>query len=155
MTFTQSKMAASLLLQLHPASRNILDQIALNFFHTGHLEVEGTCHIWQGRFKKKSKKKTSRYPIHTFRYLITENGVTRRKRADHYVQHVVWFLRHGTVPVKDALEVSHLCHDSRCLNVAHLTLEPGDINKERYRKCVKDGQRLCQGHPGFLDCIFN
>ena len=149
-------MAASLQ-QIHPASKNILKQNVDNFWMTGHLEAEGNCHIWQGTYSKTTKKRTSRYPKHTFRYLIVdENGEPSRKRADHYVHHVVWFLEHGTIPIKDSMEISHLCHDSRCLNVTHLHREPHQVNKERYRKCVKNNQQLCQGHgPEYPDSIFD
>ena len=36
------------------------------------------------------------------------------------------------------MHVSHLCHNKKCLNLAHLTLEPGKVNNLR-RACVLGG----------------
>jgi hypothetical protein len=49
-------------------------------------------------------------------------------------------------------EISHLCHNSLCVNPAHLCLEPHHVNQHR-STCV--GRGHCYSHPGFPDCLLH
>ena len=49
------------------------------------------------------------------------------------------------------MEVSHLCHEPRCIRRDHLVFEPKDVNRERDH-CKN--QNLCT-HNHFPFCIFH
>ena len=49
-------------------------------------------------------------------------------------------------------EVSHLCHNTLCVNADHLSFEPSKINSER-KICVNS--RICKHHEGFSDCLLH
>ena len=49
-------------------------------------------------------------------------------------------------------EISHLCHNSRCIRPDHLSIEPHHINMERLR-CTHTLPRHCLHHGVYPDCI--
>lgn len=61
----------------------------------------------------------------------------------------------SSIPTEDEdgnkLEISHLCHNSLCLNISHLVLEPHSINMERFHCKV---QHLCSGSHN-PPCLLN
>ena len=50
-------------------------------------------------------------------------------------------------------EISHLCHNSRCIRPDHLNMEPHAINMERLR-CTHSLPKKCLGHGIYPDCQF-
>ena len=44
----------------------------------------------------------------------------------------------------EGFDVSHLCHNTKCVNIGHLSLEPHGFNNARMT-CVSTGK--CLGHP--------
>lgn len=46
-------------------------------------------------------------------------------------------------------DVSHLCHEPRCCNFQHLSLEPHSVNTQR-SQCKQEGH--CFGHRQFKSC---
>ena len=97
------------------------------------------CLIWQGCCKKSGP---TPYGMVKAKF---PDGIWRALHA-----HKLMFLIHKQiVSVDEGLEVSHLCHQPKCLNIEHLSLEPHDINNER-QMCVNRGK--CVGHMGFNDC---
>ena len=72
------------------------------------------------------------------------------KKKLHTTAHRVAFMLNQKIfeiPKKDSdgniLHVSHLCHNTTCVNAEHLSLEPQQLNQER-KMCVKSG--CCLGH---------
>ena len=50
----------------------------------------------------------------------------------------------------EIIEVSHICHNSLCVNIAHLSLETHQTNISR-RACVADG--ICRSHGDAPACL--
>lgn len=50
------------------------------------------------------------------------------------------------------MDVSHLCHNSLCINAAHLSYEPHPVNMLR-RSCVNVGN--CHGHGNYPPCMLH
>ena len=67
-----------------------------------------------------------------------------------YVHRVAYKLHHKTFELEKSLEVSHLCHNHRCINPSHLVLELHEINSSRLSCKVQ--QKCTHGHTPF--CIF-
>jgi len=53
-------------------------------------------------------------------------------------------------PLPPSQEISHLCHNTHCLNTEHLNMESRRINSIR-KNCKRHG--VCSGHTGHPDCI--
>lgn len=54
------------------------------------------------------------------------------------------------VPLPQSQEISHLCHNAKCLNTDHLNMETRNINSIR-KNCKRHG--FCCGHVGHPHCI--
>ena len=66
------------------------------------------------------------------------------------VVHRVSFMMHNNTPHLDKHgDVSHLCHNSLCINPKHLSLEPHHINNNR-QFCKMKGH--CLGHHSYPLC---
>lgn len=53
-------------------------------------------------------------------------------------------------PFKGPWDVSHLCHNSLCVNIDHLSYEPHIVNMQR-NICKRE--KHCCGHPEFSECV--
>ena len=84
------------------------------------------CLLWNG-------DKASRYGRKRF-------GFPGRARKASYVHRIAYQLSRCVVELPTHLEVSHLCHQKRCIFPPHLTLEERRVNQDR-RKCMR--QNLC------------
>jgi hypothetical protein len=51
------------------------------------------------------------------------------ERKEYYIHHLV--LRGKGAAIDAALQVSHLCHNKRCINPDHIIAEPGEYNRMR------------------------
>jgi len=47
--------------------------------------------------------------------------------------------------------VSHVCHQSKCCDINHLSLEPCSTNMQR-KTCKTE--KCCLGHTEFKDCLY-
>ena len=106
------------------------------------LGPNGVCMLWQGCLKKCG---TSKYGV--FKSQIPPE--TKSKQL--YVHRLAYVLGHG-LSMSDIdqknMHVSHLCHNSACMNPAHLSYEPDYVNIYR-RTCVSLG--VCRGHGDLYD----
>ena len=59
-----------------------------------------------------------------------------------YVHRLAYMIEHQSAYLP-AVDVSHLCHNTSCINVTHLVLEPHGFNNSR-QTCVSKGE--CVGH---------
>ena len=88
---------------------------------------------------------------------LTEYGVICVKLGDQwktvYVHRLAYIL-HNNLRFSDIstdCHVSHLCHNSLCVNAVHLSAEPPDINNNR-QHCLHRG--ICTGHrEDYPDCL--
>ena len=65
---------------------------------------------------------------------------------------LAYFISTKTCDIPKGLNVSHLCHNSLCINTLHLSLEPVAINRMR-QTCLGTIPRHCTGHLVYPDCI--
>ena len=93
------------------------------------------CSVWQGSVS------SAGYP--QMRILI---GGSRRLVLVH---RLYFSLCTSTVLHDDLNDVSHLCHNTRCVNIAHLSNEDKSTNLCR-RMCLSNG--VCHHHHPFPDC---
>ena len=96
-----------------------------------------SCHIWYGSTNLDG-------------YAIIK-VMFRGKRQTFTVHRLQYFLANNCAFSDHSYHVSHLCHKKLCINIEHLSLEPGHINVER-NTCKN--LRACKGHDGFKNCIF-
>ena len=73
------------------------------------------------------------------------------------VHRVVVMCHQSKTEFSDGLQVSHMCHNRRCVNINHLSLEPDFVNAGRNR-CRTAGT-CCGAHnsggTAFANCIFS
>jgi hypothetical protein len=108
------------------------------------------CILWNTSGKSKYGKMSVLWPVAT-------------KSNTEYVHRVAYILDHVVeypgfkLPSDDDNEVSHLCHNSLCINTEHLSFEHRLINNDRKRQCV--AKHVCiKAHKrcgiSYKDCIF-
>ena len=114
-----------------------------------HLEEGGNgCLIWQGA-QKKSKGRTG--PA----YGVMNVKLPGANKRCHVTVHRLAYLvanqqGHREILGVTEFEISHICHNSLCVNPEHLSREPHACNNSRLR-CKHFGQ--CHGHGKYADCI--
>lgn len=102
------------------------------------MGLNGECLIWQGACTPNGK----------YGVLNCKLPDARGWRQMH-VHRLAYMMQHGILQFPNA-DVSHLCHNTKCVNVNHLVLEPHGFNNSR-QTCVSCGH--CLGHPAPLpDC---
>ena len=101
-------------------------------------EEEGGCLVWQGSRRGGSKRQriVGGCPYGQMRVSWGEGS------ALVYVHQLAYAVHVGFVP-GPPLQVSHLCHNCLCVNVAHLVAEEGSYNRGRM-VCREAG--YCIGH---------
>jgi hypothetical protein len=123
------------LFQLHLTAKDII-KYKLNLKRHTLINIPyPSCHMWKGR-------------IHTNGYGTLR--VTIRGSRYRVTAHRLMYYLFNCSPLDPDMHVSHLCHHKLCINLSHLSLEPGRINNKR-RKCVT--KHICQGHAGYARCI--
>lgn len=65
------------------------------------------------------------------------------------VHQLVFLMYSGIIPPSH--QVSHICHNKKCVELAHLSAEPPAVNCQR-NTCLREQQ--CFGHSGWPDCLF-
>jgi len=105
--------------------------------------ADGNCSVWRGGV-------TSKEPHYG---VINLKMSCCRRRKTWRVHRLVYFLEHSLDELKesnfDSNDVSHICHNSLCVDITHLTLESRGQNCNR-RACKNDGE--CNEHEG-PNCI--
>lgn len=99
-------------------------------------ELNG-CHIWYGATDSDG-------------YAVIR-PTFRLKRQIFTVHRLIYYLENDCHFYNRSYHVSHLCHNKKCINIQHLSLEPGEINVRR-NSCRQS--KTCCGHDGFKNCIF-
>lgn len=93
---------------------------------------------------------------------MTKNGVDygykyvklpyKQLKSRQYTHRLAYMLKYRNYDLPRHFDVSHLCHNSLCINKDHLTLEPHNINNNRIH-CANENQ--CFGHQPYKDCLLN
>lgn len=125
------------IIRFYDEIRNILgNQQNLDFIQNRH-----GCVKWSGPYMVKNGVK------YGYKYIKLPH---QQRKSRQYVHRLAYMLKIGRYQLPRAHDVSHLCHNSLCVNSAHLVLEPHDINNTRIH-CVKTGE--CHGHQQYKDCL--
>jgi hypothetical protein len=110
---------------IDPAS---LDQNKTMTHISDNCERNGNCLIWI------KCTNSSGYPQMKIKFLDGSRKLTLVHRIVYAVSHNV-ILGQAS---EQKMQVSHLCHESRCVSIDHLVLEPSAINNDR-RSCFLHG----------------
>lgn len=97
------------------------------------------CSIWTGAV-------TANGLYGLLSYRDPETNAWKKK----HVHRLILMIKLRSLNIPKELDASHLCHNSLCVNVGHLSLEPHSINNNR--QCCKSYGH-CIGHGGFPDCM--
>ena len=62
------------------------------------------------------------------------------------------FNRSRVFDLSKDIHVSHICHQRRCINPAHLSYEPNHVNQDR-QVCRSIVPAQCKAHQPFPDCL--
>lgn len=100
-----------------------------------HSNSTDSCIIWNGA-KDKDGYGVIRFPF-------------RGKRVKVRVHRLIYYLNYN-FPHMGSFHISHVCHQKACIENAHLSLEPANINNKR-KICLNSGE--CTGHYGYKRCI--
>ncbi len=63
---------------------------------------------------------------------------------------IAFAIQHSLVLNQPFHEISHLCHEKKCVRVGHISYEPCVVNVQR-NGCKANG--MCFTHQGYPDCI--
>lgn len=105
------------------------------------------CTLWDSKFAVAQRGVTA--PQYGRQKIVQ---LDERKKIERV--HRLSFMLHNRIfdlPV--GLDVIHLCHNSLCINVKHLNLEPHEINNSR-QICKNLSPCKCTGHGEYPDSIF-
>ena len=93
----------------------------------------GQCQIWTGLCTPNGK-----YGV------INCKFPDARGWRQMHVHRLAYMVHHQNIFIDKSYDVSHLCHNSKCITVGHLSLEPHGFNNSR-QSCVSTCS--CLGHP--------
>ena len=108
-----------------------------------NLAPNNECILWHGTLKS---GKTPQYGIIHIKF----DGAWKTVLV-HRLQYMLNMHMHY-LDLDSDMDVSHRCHNSLCINPAHLSYEPRFINNNRM-SCK--GRRVCAGHAEYLPCLLD
>jgi len=108
---------------------------------TSILSQNGACRLWTGALTRDRRYGVSSY----------KDPVTGRYRKKH-IHRLAYMVHVGDLYLNPRLDCSHLCHNTRCVNVAHISCEPHSVNNNRQRCC---NLGACQGHGHHAACMLH
>lgn len=111
----------------------ILDIFSTKLNNNSVASDNGECKLWVGPITTDGK-----YGLVSFR--DPHSGKWIKRKAHRFCLMV--FLKDFNLPTE--LDCSHVCHNSKCVNPGHISLEPHHINNNRIhcrnlRKCIGHG----------------
>ena len=131
--------ATSLLSKMPHALDKLLQQFQEKIDRQGtHRAGIGDCVIFQGK-----PRQSDGYCYLTYRFLKTVTTCT--------VARAKYCILNKTSPldIPAGFDVSHICHNHKCIEANHLILEPHAVNARR-KMCVAGQQ--CIGHGAYPPC---
>lgn len=81
---------------------------------------------------------------------VTFPGIRGKKTLYSHRFMLMLYLKVENLPKH--VQVSHICHNNRCVNIDHLSLEPEHVNKDR-QICRGLIPKRCKHHSPHKDCI--
>jgi hypothetical protein len=106
------------------------------------------CHLWRGRPHVNGYGQMSvRWPLESKSTSVSPHRVA-------YILNYLEYFPTFKIP-REYGEISHICHNSMCVNINHLSLELHDINCARRDYCIR--RMVCITHAGsgytYPNCI--
>ena len=101
--------------------------------------IENACKKWTGSLTQNGK-----YGVISYKDPV---DLKWKKRHSH---RFAIMIRDRNLNIPLNMDCSHLCHNSRCINTDHLSIEPHAINNNR-QHCVNSN--ICLGHFEFPNCL--
>jgi hypothetical protein len=105
------------------------------------------CIIWGGCVKQGNRTYCKPYGVIN----VKLPGKSRHQTVT--VHRLMYMIEHRTFELNPHFDVSHLCHNSLCINASHLSLQPHYINNNRQHRTHTVPKHFT-GHPGYQDCLF-
>ena len=103
------------------------------------------CHFWNEIFYFNQRHAGPKYG----RLKVTfPNGEKKLLLAHRFM----YMLHFNVTDLPGSMDVSHLCHNSLCINPLHLSLEPKHVNASR-KMCTSTIPLHCLHHDDYSDCI--
>jgi hypothetical protein len=69
-----------------------------------------------------------------------------------YIHRYSYMIFNRVFDLSNDMHVSHICHQRRCINPAHLSYEPNNVNQDRH-VCRSIVPAQCKTHQPFPDCL--
>lgn len=108
------------------------------------------CQVWSVEFSVNQRERGySRGPKYGRLKVTWPDG----RKKYHLAHRFMYMLEHDLLDIPPHLHVSHLCHNSLCINPEHLSLELPEINNNR-QICKNLDPPACQHHGTHPDCVF-
>jgi hypothetical protein len=122
---------------------SFIDKYAGKLSENAHLAPNNACIIWHGTVKSqkdppygviciKVEQVWKSVGVHRLKYMLANNIHPNELDGDQ--------------------DVSHLCHNSLCINIDHLSLEPRHINNNRI---ACKGRGFCFEHDQYPPCMMD
>ena len=111
-----------------------------------NYDIEGPfeCHIWK---KGGTGPPNQKYGTIKVKF----PGMSHSRTV--YVHRLSYMCSRKTIHLPAGLHISHLCHNTLCINPQHLSLEPQYVNNGR-KDCARRVPRVCCGHGIYPKCIY-
>lgn len=108
------------------------------------------CQFWSTQFAVNQRERLLTRGPKYGRLKITMPDGTKKT----FLAHRLMYLLHSDHENLDPnMHVSHICHNSLCINIEHLSYEEPHINNSR-KVCTNLHPPACQHHENKPDCIF-
>lgn len=102
---------------------------------------DGTgCRLWRGALEHKGNATYGKMNV----------KMLGQWRVMH-VHRVAYMAEYEIIISQNMGDVSHLCHNTLCVNVKHMAVEPHSTNMDR---SICKSMNLCRGHIPFKNCMF-
>lgn len=116
------------------------DKYKLKLLENSEIGANGHCKIWTGLTKGSIP---NNYGVINITFLNGKKSVMNV----HKVAKCISERRHIT---EKGIDISHLCHNKRCIQAEHLSIEPHFINNNR-QTCKESGK--CMSHGPYPMCM--
>ncbi len=101
--------------------------------------INGQCRLWNG---------TEQNGYGVINVKVRQNVSFTWKRF--YVHKLLYLIEKNKQTIGNNMQLSHLCNNSLCTSIHHLSEENATTNMQR-STCF--GQNYCTGHGNFPNCI--
>ena len=118
------------------------EKYLLKLNNNTRIAANGSCQIWTGYARYRNKVWYGEVKAY-----ISPWQEGRENKVS--VHRLAYFL-HNPEHIGQPGDCSHRCHNSLCINPAHICLEPHFVNNNR-QTCI--GTNICLGHATYPACL--